>query len=404
MTLTGLRLSKTSGCKLCSAGKHLRVSDQDAEQEMIEAGFIPLEPYPGANESWRCRCTTCNQEVTPGLSRIRVGGGCSVCSAANRPRIPDKQAFTEMMSAGFKPLDPYPGQTGIPWKSRCLTCGRTRKPTLSAARGAKQRLCSHRDGSGKLPVPESEALAQMKAAGWEPLAPYQSTNSPWSSRCMRCGKVGNPALANIRSGSKRRSGCWSCAHQDMARDRLHDEAVAVEIMTLAGVTPTAPYPGMNKPWPGICQKCNRSVSPHFGNIYKGQAGGCRYCATKGIDYAAPSLVYLAVHYWHLSYKIGICNSDNEARRLGAHRKEGWRIVRTLEVQDGWTARLIEKSSLAKVRADGYPRHLTPQQMPQGGYTETLSADAYSESRLWSRICEEAALYSPTIPAQPQESE
>jgi hypothetical protein len=48
---------------------------------MRTAGYLPLEPYPGADHRWSCRHTPCGREVTPRLSKIRAGeGGCRHCA------------------------------------------------------------------------------------------------------------------------------------------------------------------------------------------------------------------------------------------------------------------------------------------------------------------------------------
>lgn len=48
---------------------------------MRAAGLEPLEPYVTSMTPWRCRCTTCGREVTPTLTKIRVGGGCRFCAS-----------------------------------------------------------------------------------------------------------------------------------------------------------------------------------------------------------------------------------------------------------------------------------------------------------------------------------
>ena len=47
---------------------------------MVAAGYEPLEPYPGAKSRWRCRCTTCNNEVTPHFKHVQNGQRCRFCT------------------------------------------------------------------------------------------------------------------------------------------------------------------------------------------------------------------------------------------------------------------------------------------------------------------------------------
>lgn len=47
---------------------------------MEAAGFTPLEPYPGTNTPWPCRCEGCGNTSTPAYAHIRTGGGCRYCA------------------------------------------------------------------------------------------------------------------------------------------------------------------------------------------------------------------------------------------------------------------------------------------------------------------------------------
>lgn len=101
---------------------------------MRAAGFEPLEPYPGSETAWRCRCTTCGAEVTPRLSGIRVGYGCEPCSYAARGearKTPEAHAVAVMRAMNLEPLEKYPGRHR-PWKCRCIACGAEVSPHYSS--------------------------------------------------------------------------------------------------------------------------------------------------------------------------------------------------------------------------------------------------------------------------------
>jgi hypothetical protein len=106
---------------------------------MIGHGLEPLEPYPGAGRQWRCRCLRRGAEVAPRYSNIQQGwGGCPACRRA--------------------------------------------------ASSARQR------------GPEAEAIEVLRAAGLEPLEPYQGVMMPWQSQCRTCGNQAAPLLNNIKKG------------------------------------------------------------------------------------------------------------------------------------------------------------------------------------------------------------
>jgi hypothetical protein len=172
---------------------------------MIEHGLEPLEPYPGAGRQWRCRCLRCGAEVAPRYSNIQQGwGGCPACRRA--------------------------------------------------ASSARQR------------GPEAEAIQVLRAAGLEPLEPYQGVMMPWQSQCRTCGNQVAPLLNNIKKGQR---GCKWCS------GRVIDPAEAAEVMRAAGLEPLTAYPGAHAPWPCRCQRCHEAVTPRYRAVQAGS--GCRYC-------------------------------------------------------------------------------------------------------------------------------
>ena len=63
-----------------------------------------------------------------------------------------------------------------------------------------------------------------------------------------------------------------------------DEEARANVAEWTGNTfvPSVPYPGKDKPWPGVCMKCGFNVKPHYNNLQKGW-GHCGYCAGNRID-------------------------------------------------------------------------------------------------------------------------
>jgi hypothetical protein len=57
-----------------------------------------------------------------------------------------------------------------------------------------------------------------------------------------------------------------------------------------------------------CMVCQQVSEPALGNVYNRTRWGCRWCASRGIDYCAPALVYLITHPQLGAHKIGICNT------------------------------------------------------------------------------------------------
>ena len=179
---------------------------------MEAAGLIPLEPYPGADNPWRCRCDACGGEVTPLYTSVRNGSGCRFCAVNKRSstrRLTDAEAGPVMRAAGLIPLEPYPGATKA-WLCECTICGERCSPSFHNVQkiGRGCRSCGIKQRSHSRKVNESEAKALMILAGVTPLETYPGSKVPWRCRCNACGREVTPRHSSIRQG---RGGCIYCA-------------------------------------------------------------------------------------------------------------------------------------------------------------------------------------------------
>jgi len=83
------------------------------------------------------------------------------------------------------------------------------------------------------------------------------------------------------------------------------------------------------------------------------------------------MVYLITHAGYSAAKIGI--TDAAGDRLIKHRQRGWQVLTTVLVP-GELALAIEKKILDWWRAElALPVHLGKQEMPHGGWTETVDS-------------------------------
>ena len=283
-----------------------------AAADMSAAGLEPLEPYPGAGKPWRCQCRACGREVAPRLADIKRGqGSCVYCPGR---RVSDLDAEAQMRAAGLDPIDPYPGSMK-PWRCICRACGNEVAPRLDSIR-LGQGGCRHcaQVASGEAQrVPESEAIATMRAAGLEPLEPYSGSNAPWRCRCTTCGNEVAPLLGSVR---------------------------------------------------------------HRGT-------GCRYCAPYGVDPAAPGLVYVLHHDGFGAHKVGIANQTSQ--RTQRFATGGWVTFRSHPLVTAADAYRVEQAVLAPYRETRICPFLTRAEIPDGGWTETIDAEAVSLLDLWAEV-------------------
>ncbi len=185
-----------------------------ANQRMSAANLLPLEPYPGADKPWRCKCLGCGGEVTPRYSGIRAGqGGCLRCgndsSAKTRTRGDDGPRAI-MIEHGLDPLEPYPGSK-TSWLCKCLKCGRNVTPIFNSVQ-AGQGGCAYCSGNR---VDPAEAYLLMIQSGIRPLEPYSRSSARWKCECMACGRKIQPTYSNVRNGSR----CVNCTEYGFKTDQ-----------------------------------------------------------------------------------------------------------------------------------------------------------------------------------------
>lgn len=363
-----------NGCKRCAqklAGLGQRIEHETAAAFMLERGLEPLEPYRGAGHQWRCRCLNCGAEVTPRYTNIKQGwGGCLSCgrqAGAHTQRGSEPQAIGDLRAAGLEPLEPYRGVM-TPWRSQCQQCGHEVSPMLNNIRRG-QGGCAWCAGNRLDPA---EAVTLMRAASLEPLIPYPGRSTPWLCRCLRCGETVNPRYGAVRSGT----GCRYCNDTAIKPD------AAAALMRSAQLEPLEPYPGALRNWRCQCLKCNRIVHPCYSTIQRG-SGGCRWCRNSGFKAAEAAVVYLITHADYGAAKVGI--TDASEGRLKKHSRRGWQVLYRIDVP-GELAISIETEILDWWRGElGLPTHLGPEEMPQGGWTETVCAEEIDLALTMHRI-------------------
>ena len=154
-----------------------------------------------------------------------------------------------------------------------------------------------------------------------------------------------------------------------AADQRGSEGEAIAVMRAAGLEPLDPYRSVNTRWRSHCVRCDRVVRPLLHNVKAGH-DGCLHCGAR-FTAAEPAVVYLMSHKQMGAVKVGIMGLLS--RRIERHRKFGWQIEAAEQVP-GNMALEIELRILGWWRGElCLPPYLSPQQVPQGGWTETVDA-------------------------------
>jgi recombinational DNA repair protein (RecF pathway) len=347
--------SQGRGCPEC--GKSRKGASQKhtpyaLNQILKDSSLKLVGEYKNSHSPTHCICLKCGKDVYPSLvSLSRGSGGCLYCAGQHVDPI---EAEKVLIAAKIKPLVAYPGNNK-PWKSVCLVCKKEIAPYYRSIRqGGGCEWCQNRK------VDPNERADIMRLADLEPLEPYPGALSPWRSRCINCQREVNPWFHTILRGGV----CGYC------NGTIVDPKDAEAIMLAASLKPLEPFTKSEAPWKSQCLKCSEIVFSSFHTVKGGSA--CRYCANRGFQPNKESIVYLVVNELFKAAKIGIMNVGTS--RIRDHQKNGWFVLHQVEVP-GKLAMEIESSILLYWRDElRLPIYMSPESMPQAGYTETVSLD------------------------------
>jgi hypothetical protein len=85
-----------------------------------------------------------------------------------------------------------------------------------------------------------------------------------------------------------------------------------------------------------------------------------------------------------AHKVGIANiaKTSLADRFYHHKKQGWMLIRRWDSVSGAAIAALEKEILRVLRKEMFiPPYLAKEDMPFGGWTETVSSEAISVTDL-----------------------
>jgi hypothetical protein len=353
-----------------------RKSDDEARELVSSKGFEPLENYPGSHVPWKLKCLTCEQITHPTLTNLsKKVSGCKYC--AGRAVSPDS-AVDFMLSKGVKPLEPYKGNK-IPWKCKCLTCGRVITPKYNNVQNQHPcKFCSIKStASRKVSKSSSKASAFMLSQNLKPLEEYPGSHQNWRCLCLKCNQIVYPKYNTVHQGD---GGCKFCAPNYL------DPREATRTMLRLGYQPLTEFESTKSKWRCVHLLCGREIFVRY-NTISGNQGGCRYCAKHGFNFNQPAYFYLMTNSQLNAHKVGIGTTHNTRKdRIASHQKHGWELVNRIDFEVGEDAYRLEQSILEWIRIDlQLPHYLTKDQMPQRGETETVGSDSLSLEAIWVKV-------------------
>jgi hypothetical protein len=339
---------------------------------MLNVGLKVLEPYKNTKTPWRAIHIQCGREVSPTFGRIKSGGNpCKYCANA----VTDlKDVLSYLKENGFTPMEDFPG-TNPPWKLRHNLCGNIIEKRYAHLKRRKNKDftgCSICSGNSK--HQEKDAISFFNSHNLRPLVPYTNAGTPWKSIHIDCGREVSPSYNSLRRG---RGGCGYCS-----RTRV-DSQEAITFVESIGYSPLEEMKWTTDPWKMLHISCGREVFPNYNQLRRG-IGGCKYCASYGIDLNQPAKLYLITNKNLNAHKIGISKAKSE--RLSKHKSFGWELYKERDYAIGENAFRVEQEILNWLRGTlGLQSYLPPSQMPQGGHSETVDASEIDLPTIWAKV-------------------
>jgi hypothetical protein len=130
-TISNLRRNPKQGCIYC---KKLLVDPADGKKFLEDSGFNLIGEWINASTLIEAICKRCNRKIRICYSEVKLGHGCAKCAGK---LVDQDEAENIMKFAGYIPQVPYPG-SGKKWKSIHSLCGREVSPVygnILAGRG-----------------------------------------------------------------------------------------------------------------------------------------------------------------------------------------------------------------------------------------------------------------------------
>ncbi len=357
------------GCPHCA--KVIPITQEFAFAFFNSKGLLPQEPFPGPTKAWKNIHTECGKVVTPQWNSVQQGGsGCKYCA---KNFVDSEDAIDFMKSKGAIPLVPYPGGDK-PWRCKHEKCGKEISPRFSTVR-AGQGVCKHCAGTYVDPI---EAKQFFISRGLIPKVEYPGANTGWKSIHEVCGNEVSPYFRYVKSGG---IGCNFCAGL-----APKSKSEVKKLFISRGYKPLDEYVNSKTPIKSIHKVCGKEVSPTYASVRNGR--GCKYCQVGGINLLAPAFIYLMTNPELNAHKLGIGGYESNTNRIEQHKKHGWKLFASMDLDTAEEAYEIEQRVLDWIRFElGFGQFLLSEQMPQGGHTETFGIDDIDLSDVWNKVSE-----------------
>jgi hypothetical protein len=365
-----------------------RLDDDEARIVMIKAGVEPLVTYPGNVKRWKSKCVKCGAIIYPMRSNIQKGqGACKPCGTAkahSKTRLKETSARREIIRIGnFTPFEhaPFLG-VDVPWEGICNFCGKRSKPTLTNVRKTKSGCasCGNRKRAERERLQLAPKAYRIMILNWaKPLVPFPGVAREWKSMCLRCKRLINPKLHNIKNGQ---GACQYCDGARLSKDESD------RILYLSGFEALEETSNANKKILARCVRCKIEYGVRVSSLRQGI--GCRSCMKTGFDPRKSAILYLVGSEARKVVKVGITNVVT--KRMRQHMLQGLELIHEIELS-GQMALTIEAEVIRWWREElNQPPSGAADEFPYGGHTETVSWSAVAPDETWNYVLKMASSF------------
>ena len=116
--------------------------------------------------------------------------------------------------------------------------------------------------------------------------------------------------------------------------------------------------------------------------------GCIFCNRDNgkFDGSTSGVFYLTTNSLLNAHKIGITSTDSKTDRLKIHENANWKTYKIMELEKSSEALRIESEILDWLRLElNLAPYLSREEMPQGGYSETVDASEIDLPTIWAKV-------------------
>lgn len=268
-------------CRYKKVAKSLRHSEGKAIEVMIEAGYLPLEPYVNAHTKWKSKHIACGKTVQPTYNQIQQGqGGCLVCGRVKQGlsgRVSEKKVIDLYDSKRITLIGRYVG-SNLPIEAVCEVCKSEITVIYTVGkRGGGCPVCSKLASSEKMKLPIAEIDARCAEKKLKRLSKYSNSKFPLTVLCLQCGDTHDILISSLLTSS----GCRKCGMARAGKKRRFSEEKAIIGMQQIGkVSPLEPYTSAHTKWKCKCLTCGAIVYPTKATVFSRNSLGCDLCARK----------------------------------------------------------------------------------------------------------------------------